>query len=103
MSKHGLDRRGVSGSAVPTAYRQMSLRGRSSLRLVGDKAAPPRRGKNAPARTWSSIEAITFPTDSQVSSTGHNTNNTTPPSDLGHIHHIMPVICSFIIFITKLH
>lgn len=72
VSKHGLDRRGVGGSALPTAYRQRSLRGRSSLRLVGDTAAPPRRGRNAPTRTWSSIEAITFPSDSQVNFVKNN-------------------------------
>ncbi|XP_045138539.1 uncharacterized protein LOC123520364 isoform X3 [Portunus trituberculatus] len=65
VSKHNLDRRGASGPPLPVAYKPRSLRGRSSLRLAGDTAAPPRRGRNTPSRTWSSIEAITFPADSQ--------------------------------------
>ncbi|KAG0692754.1 hypothetical protein GWK47_027754 [Chionoecetes opilio] len=72
VSKHGLDRRGTSGTAVPATHRHRSLRGRSSLRLAGDSAAPPYRGRNAPSRTWSSNEAITLSADSQVCLVSHS-------------------------------
>ncbi|KAG7169287.1 hypothetical protein Hamer_G022249, partial [Homarus americanus] len=69
VAKHGLERRGDvrggggGGGSHAASYRQRSLRGRSSLRLVGDLASPQRRGKVTPGRTWSSIEAITIPGD----------------------------------------
>ncbi|XP_068202573.1 microtubule-associated protein futsch-like isoform X2 [Palaemon carinicauda] len=65
VSKHGLDRRGEQqkGIGYNNGHRQRSLRGRSSLRLTGDSGSSQRR-REASARTWSSIEAITVPNES---------------------------------------
>ncbi|KAK7076938.1 hypothetical protein SK128_021469 [Halocaridina rubra] len=72
VSKHGLEKRGDShtNTGHPHVHQHRSLRGRSSLRLAGDVSISQRRQREQTARTWSSIEAITVPSESPSQDAG---------------------------------
>ncbi|XP_064109139.1 LOW QUALITY PROTEIN: uncharacterized protein LOC135217304 [Macrobrachium nipponense] len=86
VSKHGLDRRGEQqkGLGYNNGHRQRSLRGRSSLRLTADSGSSQRRQREAGARTWSSIEAITVPNESPPNGSSTWENRSAGGLDASH-------------------